>query len=56
VSLVKFGGYTIVELCISSRVPREMYLRAKTWVDRVAAVAIGGLGLHRIFTAPTVGL
>ncbi|MCT7327411.1 LysE family translocator [Ralstonia mojiangensis] len=56
VFLVEFGWYTIVALCFSSRVPREMYLRAKTWVDRVAAVAIGALGLRLIFTAPKVGL
>ena len=56
VFLVEFGWYTIVALCFSSRVLREMYLRAKTWVDRVAAVAIGALGLRLIFTAPKVGL
>ena len=56
VFLVEFGWYTIVALCFSSRVPREMYLRAKAWVDRVAAVAIAALGLRLIFTAPKVGL
>ena len=54
VFLVEFGWYTIVALCFSSRVPREMYLRAKTWVDRVAAVAIGALGLRLIFTCSLV--
>lgn len=56
VFLVEFGWYTIVALCFSSRVPREMYLRAKTWVDRVAAVAIAALGLRLILTAPKAGL
>lgn len=56
VFLVEFGWYTVVALCFSSRVPREMYLRAKAWVDRVAAVAIAALGLRLIFTAPKVGL
>lgn len=56
VFLVEFGWYTIVALCFSSRVPREMYLRAKAWVDRVAAVAIAALGLRLILTAPKAGL
>lgn len=56
VFLVEFGWYTIVALCFSSRVPREMYLRAKTWVDRVAAMAIAALGLRLILNAPKVGL
>jgi len=56
VFLVEFGWYTIVALCFSSRVPREMYLRAKVWVDRVAAVAIAALGLRLILTAPKAGL
>ncbi|WP_296228921.1 LysE family translocator [Ralstonia sp. UBA689] len=56
VFLVEFGWYTIVALCFSSRVPREMYLRAKAWVDRVAAVAIAALGLRLILSAPKAGL
>ena len=53
---VECGWYTIVALCFSTKKPREVYLRAKKWVDRVAAVAISGLGLRLILTAPRVGI
>ncbi|RQS67466.1 LysE family translocator [Burkholderia sp. Bp8963] len=53
---VEFGWYTIVALCFSSRRPRELYLRAKKWVDRIAAGAITALGVRLILTAPKVGI
>jgi threonine/homoserine/homoserine lactone efflux protein len=53
---VEFGWYTIVALCFSSRGPREVYLRAKKWVDRIAAGAIAALGVRLILSAPKVGL
>lgn len=56
VFLVECGWYTIVALCFSSRGPRELYLRAKKWVDRIAAGAISALGLRLILTAPKAGL
>jgi threonine/homoserine/homoserine lactone efflux protein len=56
VFLVECGWYTIVALCFSSRGPREVYLRAKKWVDRIAAGAISMLGLRLILTAPKAGI
>jgi threonine/homoserine/homoserine lactone efflux protein len=53
---IEAGWYTVVALCFSSSRPRELYLRAKTWVDRVAASAITALGLRLIFAAHRVGL
>lgn len=53
---IEAGWYTVVALCFSSRRPRELYLKGKTWVDRVAASAITALGLRLIFTAHRVGL
>lgn len=53
---VEAGWYTVVALCFSSRRPRELYLRAKKWVDRVAAAAIAALGLRLIFAANKVGV
>lgn len=53
---VEFGWYTIVALCFSSRGPREVYLRAKKWVDRIAAGAISALGLRLILNAPKIGI
>jgi threonine/homoserine/homoserine lactone efflux protein len=53
---IEAGWYTVVAVCFSSKRPREMYLRAKTWVDRVAAGAITALGLRLIFAAHRVGL
>jgi threonine/homoserine/homoserine lactone efflux protein len=53
---VEFGWYTVVALCFSSRRPREIYLRAKTWIDRIAASAIAALGLRLVFAAQKTGI
>ncbi|MEM5436129.1 LysE family translocator [Paraburkholderia diazotrophica] len=53
---VEVGWYTIVALCFSSRRPREVYLRAKKWIDRIAATAIAALGLRLIFAARSAGI
>ncbi|EGC99367.1 lysine exporter protein LysE/YggA, partial [Burkholderia sp. TJI49] len=53
---VEFGWYTLVALCFSTRRPRELYLRAKRWVDRIAAGAITLLGLRLILNAPKAGI
>jgi len=53
---IEAGWYTVVALCFSSRRPREVYLRAKKWIDRVAAGAITVLGLRLIFTAHKAGI
>jgi len=53
---IEAGWYTIVALCFSSRRPRELYLRAKKWIDRVAAGAITALGLRLIFSAHKAGI
>ncbi|WP_206956166.1 LysE family translocator [Trinickia acidisoli] len=53
---VECGWYTIVALCFSTKGPREVYLRAKKWIDRIAAGAISALGLRLILTAPKVGI
>ncbi|MGC7402797.1 LysE family translocator [Pandoraea pneumonica] len=56
VFLVECGWYTIVALCFSSKGPREVYLRAKQWIDRIAAVAIAALGLRLILNASKAGI
>lgn len=53
---VEAGWYTIVALCFSSLGPREIYLRAKKWIDRIAAGAISALGLRLILTASKAGI
>jgi threonine/homoserine/homoserine lactone efflux protein len=53
---IESGWYTIVALCFSSRRPRELYLRAKKWIDRLAAGAIGALGIRLILTAHKAGI
>jgi threonine/homoserine/homoserine lactone efflux protein len=47
---------TIVALCFSSKRPRDVYLRAKKWGDRIAAGAITAVGLQLILTAPKAGI
>lgn len=53
---IEAGWYTIVALCFSSKRPREVYLRWKAWIDRVAASAVATLGLRLILTAHKVGI
>jgi threonine/homoserine/homoserine lactone efflux protein len=53
---IETGWYTVVALSFSSQRPRELYLRAKHWIDRIAAGAITALGLRLILTAGQRGL
>lgn len=53
---IEAGWYTVVALCFSSTRPRQLYLRAKAWIDRIAAGAIGALGLRLILTAHRSGV
>ncbi|MDR5836820.1 LysE family transporter [Caballeronia sp. LZ034LL] len=53
---IETGWYTIVALGFSSKRPRELYLRAKKWIDRVAAGVIAALGLRLLLTASKAGL
>jgi len=43
--------YAIVALAFSSSRPRALYLRAKVWIDRVAGLIIGALGVRLILDA-----
>ncbi|MGF6540920.1 LysE family translocator [Paraburkholderia youngii] len=53
---IEAGWYTIVALCFSSQRPREIYLRWKAWIDRIAAGAVTALGLRLILNAHKVGI
>ncbi|MFM0519818.1 MULTISPECIES: LysE family translocator [Caballeronia] len=53
---IETGWYTVVALGFSSKGPREMYLRARKWIDRIAASVIAMLGLRLILTAGRTGL
>ncbi|MCG5072573.1 LysE family translocator [Paraburkholderia tagetis] len=53
---IETGWYTVVALCFSSQRPRDLYLRAKRWIDRIAAGAIAALGLRLILSAGRRGL
>ncbi len=53
---IEFGWYTLVALGFSSRRPRELYLRAKKWIDRVAAGMIAALGLRLVLAAGKTGI
>jgi threonine/homoserine/homoserine lactone efflux protein len=53
---IETGWYTLVALSFSSQRPRDLYLRAKRWIDRVAAGAISALGLRLIVNAGHRGL
>jgi threonine/homoserine/homoserine lactone efflux protein len=56
VFVIEAGWYTVVALCFSSRRPRELYAKAKSWIDRVAAGAIAVLGLRLVLTAHKAGI
>jgi threonine/homoserine/homoserine lactone efflux protein len=51
VLLMETGWYAIVALLLSSAAPRAAYLRCKAGVDRIAAGAMGLLGLRLVVTA-----
>jgi threonine/homoserine/homoserine lactone efflux protein len=53
VLVMETGWYAVVALVLSSSVPRAAYLRSKVVVDRVAAGAMGLLGLRLVATAHT---
>jgi threonine/homoserine/homoserine lactone efflux protein len=53
---IEAGWYTIVALCFSSKRPREIYLRWKAWIDRIAAGAVTALGLRLILNAHKMGI
>lgn len=53
--LVEAGWYTVVALVFSSSRPKEIYLKAKSIVDRTAALTIGALGVKLILTTSEPG-
>jgi threonine/homoserine/homoserine lactone efflux protein len=53
---IEAGWYTVVALGFSTSKPRALYLRAKAWIDRIAAGAIAALGLRLIVTAHRGGI
>ncbi|MET1025751.1 MAG: LysE family transporter [Dongiaceae bacterium] len=46
--LVEAGWYSIVAVAFSSAKPRAVYMRAKTWIDRLAGSVIAALGIKLI--------
>jgi threonine/homoserine/homoserine lactone efflux protein len=53
---IEAGWYSVVAVGFSSRRPRAAYVRAKMWIDRVAAGAITALGIRLVLTAREVGV
>lgn len=47
--IIETSWYAVVTLVFSSRRPRQAYVSAKAWIDRVTAFVIGGLGLRLIY-------
>ena len=43
---IEAGWYMLVALAFSAEHPRRLYLRAKRWIDRAVAAAMGLLGLR----------
>ncbi|MBI0328707.1 LysE family translocator [Burkholderia plantarii] len=56
VFVMEAGWYTVVALGFSTRRPRELYLRARGVIDRLAAGAIAALGLRLIWNARGTGI
>jgi threonine/homoserine/homoserine lactone efflux protein len=46
--IVEFGWYAVVAIAFSTGRARNAYLRGKTWIDRLAAGAMGALGVKVI--------
>ena len=49
--LVEAGWYAAVALAFSAGGPRAAYLRAKTWIDRLAGTVMAALGLRLLYVA-----
>ena len=47
--LVELVCYSLIAVVLSTRAVSERYLRAKTWLDRAAAVIMGALGIRLLF-------
>jgi threonine/homoserine/homoserine lactone efflux protein len=47
--MIEASWYSFVALAMSSSGPRNVYLRAQTWIDRAAGCVLGALGLRLIF-------
>lgn len=47
--VVETSWYAVVSVVFSSGRPRAAYVKAKTWIDRVTAFVIGGLGLRLVY-------
>lgn len=45
---IEAGWYSIVAIAFSSNRPRAIYIGLKRWIDRLAGVVIGGLGIRLI--------
>ena len=48
--LVEAASYTILSYCMSTQAVSERYIRAKTFIDRGAAVVLGTLGIRLILS------
>jgi threonine/homoserine/homoserine lactone efflux protein len=45
---IEAGWYSIVAVAFSSNRPRAIYIGLKRWIDRLAGVVIGVLGIRLI--------
>ncbi len=52
--LIESGWYAVVALTLSAASPREVYLRYKTWVDRMAGGVMALLGFKLIASAKEI--
>jgi threonine/homoserine/homoserine lactone efflux protein len=53
--LIEAGWYAVVALGFSASRSRAAYLRAKTWIDRVAGSVMAALGLRLVYEAARRG-
>jgi threonine/homoserine/homoserine lactone efflux protein len=45
---IEAGWYSIVAVAFSSNRPRALYIGFKRWIDRLAGIVIGGLGVRLV--------
>ena len=44
--LVEVAFYTTLAFCLSTRLVARRYMKAKTYIDRIAAAVLGALGVR----------
>ena len=52
--VVEIAFYSVLSFCLTTETVASRYIRARIWIDRIAAAMLGALGLRLLFSRETV--